>query len=177
MRIIAGTLKGKSILPPEGYKARPTTDFARQGLFNVLDNEYEFDDLKILDLFAGTGAIGYEFISRGAGKVVAVEMRPENAAFISATAAKLGVADKLQVVRHNVFEFLPICTLKFDIVFADPPYALSDLATLPDKVFAAEIIHPEGYFILEHPGDYSFESHPHFVKEKVYGNVHFSFFI
>lgn len=177
MRIIAGSLKGKTITPPENYQARPTTDFARQGLFNVLDNEYEFDDLKVLDLFAGTGAIGYEFISRGAGKVVAVEMRPENAAFISSQASQLGIAGKIQVVRHNVFEFLPICTLKFDIVFADPPYALSDLATLPDKVFAADIIHPEGYFILEHPDEYSFKDHPRFVKEKVYGNVHFSFFV
>ncbi|MCF0174698.1 MAG: RsmD family RNA methyltransferase, partial [Bacteroidales bacterium] len=137
MRIIAGTLKGKNIPIPENYKARPTTDFAREGLFNILDNEYEFEDLAILDLFAGTGAISYEFISRGAGSSICVEIKPENAAFISRTAAEIGIASRLSVVRHNVFEFLPLCTKKFDIVFADPPYALEGLDTLPDKVFEA----------------------------------------
>lgn len=176
MRIIAGSLKGKNIPVPENYKARPTTDFAREGLFNILDSEYEFDDLSILDLFAGSGAISYEFISRGAGSSICVEMRPENAAFISRTASDLGIAKKLSVVRHNVFEFLPICTKKFDIVFADPPYALEGLDTLPDKVFEAEVLHPGAYFILEHPDKYDFSSHPHFVKTRKYGNVHFTFF-
>ena len=175
MRIIGGALKGKEIRPPHGYSARPTTDFAKEGLFNVLDNEYEFADLKVLDLFGGTGAIAFEFASRGAGRVYSVEMARENASFIKKEAARLGLQN-VTMVRANVFDFLPLCHEKFDIVFADPPYALEGLDTLPDKVFAADIIHPECYFILEHPGTYSFKDHPHFVKEKTYGKVHFTFF-
>ncbi len=175
MRIIGGALKGKEIRPPHGYSARPTTDFAKEGLFNVLDNEYEFADLKVLDLFGGTGAIAFEFASRGAGRVYCVEMARENASFIKKEAARLGLQN-VTMVRANVFDFLPLCHEKFDIVFADPPYALEGLDTLPDKVFAADIIHPECYFILEHPGTYSFKDHPHFVKDKTYGKVHFTFF-
>ena len=175
MRIIGGKLKGKMILPPAGYKARPTTDFAREGLFNVLNNEYEFEGLKVLDLFGGTGAISYEFASRGASRVYCVEMTRENASFIKTEASRLGL-DNVTMVRDNVFDFLNVCREKFDIVFADPPYALEGLDQLPDKVFSRDILHPECYFILEHGDGHSFASHPHFVKEKVYGRVHFSFF-
>ena len=175
MRIIGGRLKGKTILPPAGYKARPTTDFAREGLFNVLDNEYEFEDLKVLDLFGGTGAIAFEFASRGASRVYSVEMARENASFIKREAARLGL-DNVTMVRDNVFDFLPVCHEKFDIVFADPPYALEGLETIPDKVFDRDILHPGCYFILEHGDGHSFASHRFFVKEKRYGRVHFSFF-
>lgn len=175
MRIIGGRLKGKGILPPRGYKARPTTDFAKEGLFNVLDNEYEFEDLKVLDLFSGTGSIAYEFASRGAARVCCVEMDRDNSAFVRREAARLGL-DNVTVVRDNVFEFLPVCREKYDIIFADPPYSLEGLETIPDKVFSMDILHPERYFILEHGDEHSFSSHPLFVKEKVYGRVHFSFF-
>ena len=176
MRIISGSLKGKTIDPPASFKARPTTDFAREALFDMIGNEYEFEDLKVLDLFGGTGAISYEFVSRGVGHVWTVEMNPIHAAFISSQARKLGIADKITVVRHTVFEFLPLCTEKFDIVFADPPYALDDLETIPDKVFAAGILHPDCWFVLEHGDEHSFTEHPHFLREKKYGRVHFSFF-
>lgn len=175
MRIIGGKLKGKAIVPPAGYGARPTTDFAKEGLFNILDNEYEFEGLAVLDLFGGTGAISFEFASRGAGEVYTVEMMPAHAGFIRSQASAFGLKN-INVVRHNVFEFLDICTKKFDIVFADPPYALEDLGELPDKVLGRNILHPGGYFILEHPGDRSFTEHPLFKKEKKYGNVHFTFF-
>ena len=175
MRIIGGALKGKQINPPAGYKARPTTDFAREGLFNVLGNEYEFEDLKVLDLFGGTGAISFEFASRGAARVYCVEMARENASFIKREAARLGLQN-VTMVRDNVFDFIPICTEKFDLIFADPPYALEGLETIPDKVLAQDILHPECYFILEHGDEHSFTTHPCFVKEKVYGRVHFSFF-
>ena len=145
MRISGGRLRGRQFFPPKGYKARPTTDFAKDGLFNILNNEYEFGDLKVLDLFGGTGAIPLEF-------------------------------DNVTVVHHNVFDFLEICTEKFDLIFADPPYAIDGLAGIPDKIFSHDLLHPGCYFILEHPGDYDFSSHPHFVKERCYGNVHFSFF-
>lgn len=175
MRIIGGALKGKTINPPYNYKARPTTDFAREGLFNVLNNEYEFEDLKVLDLFGGTGAISYEFASRGAARVYCVEMSRENASFIKTEAERLGLANVV-MVRDNVFDFLPVCKEKFDIVFADPPYALEGLDSIPDKVFERDILHPGCYFILEHGDEYSFRDHPYFIKEKTYGRVHFSFF-
>lgn len=175
MRIIGGRLKGKTILPPMGYKARPTTDFAREGLFNILGNEYEFEDLKVLDLFGGTGAIAFEFASRGAARVYCVEMARENASFIKTEAMRLGLKN-VTMVRDNVFDFLPICREKFDIIFADPPYALDGLETIPDKVLSQDILHPECYFILEHGDEHSFKEHPCFVKERCYGRVHFSFF-
>jgi len=175
MRIIGGSLKGKTILPPAGYKARPTTDFAKEGLFNILDNEYEFEDLKVLDLFGGTGSIAFEFASRGAARVYCVEMARENASFIKTEAARLGLGN-VTMVRDNVFDFLPICREKFDLVFADPPYALDGLERLPDLVFGQDLLHPGCYFILEHGDEHSFASHPRFKKERHYGRVHFSFF-
>lgn len=175
MRIIGGSHKGKIIRLPQKYSARPTTDFAKEGLFNVLANEYEFEDLKVLDLFGGTGAISFEFASRGASRVYCVEMSRDNASFIKTEADRLGLKN-VTMVRDNVFDFLPICREKFDIVFADPPYALEGLETIPDRVFENDIVYPERYFILEHGDEHSFADHPRFVKEKVYGRVHFSFF-
>ena len=175
MRIIGGKLKGKTILPPAGYKARPTTDFAREALFNILDNEYEFEDLKVLDLFGGTGAVSFEFGSRGVGRVWCVEMARENASFIKREAQRLGL-DNVTMVRDNVFDFLTVCHEKFDIIFADPPYALEGLETIPDKVLDRDILHPDCYFILEHGGEHDFSSHPRFFKEREYGRVHFTFF-
>ena len=175
MRIIGGSLKGRNILPPAGYKARPTTDFAKEGLFNTLVNEFDFDGIAVLDLFGGTGSISFEFISRGCRDAVCVEMAPANASFISRTASSIGV-EGLKVVHSNVFDFLNICTRDFDIVFADPPYALEGLETIPDKVLSKGLVRPEGYFILEHPAGFSFADHGCFVKERKYGNVHFSYF-
>ena len=142
MRIIGGRLKGRSVEPPVGYAARPTTDFAREGLFNVLNNEYEFEDLKVLDLFGGTGAVSFEFASRGAENVWCVEMSRENAAFIRREASRLGLRN-VTVVHDNVFDFLNVCHEKFDIIFADPPYALEGLETIPDKVLDRDILHPD----------------------------------
>lgn len=176
MRIIGGRLKGQTIKLPVSYAARPTTDFAREGLFNILGNEYEFEDLKVLDLFGGTGAISYEFASRGASRAYCVEMSRDNASFIKTEAVRLGL-DNVTMVRDNVFDFLPVCREKFDVIFADPPYALEGLETIPDKVFARDILHPGCYFILEHGDGHSFRNHPYFVKERSYGRVHFTFFV
>ena len=158
-----------------GYSARPTTDYAREALFNIIDNEYEFDDLKVLDLFGGTGAVSFEFGSRGVGRVYCVEMARENATFIKREAERLGLSN-VTMVRDNVFDFLPLCREKFDIIFADPPYALEGLDSIPDKVFSRDILHPDCYFILEHGGEHSFKDHPRFFKERSYGRVHFTFF-
>lgn len=175
MRIIGGKLKGKSVATPPEFKARPTTDYAKEALFNILDNEFEFDGLNVLDLFGGTGSISYEFASRGAGHVWCVEMNPSYANFIKSQAKSLGLGN-LTAVHHNVFDFIPLCKEKFDIVFADPPYALEGLETIPDKVLEAGLVYPERYLILEHGDEHSFTGHPCFVKEKHYGRVHFSFF-
>lgn len=176
MRIIGGRLKGRQICPPMGYGARPTTDFAREGLFNVLDNEYDFEGMKVLDLFGGTGAVAFEFASRGAAKVYSVEMSRGNATFIKTEADRLGLGNVV-MVRDNVFDFLTVCHERFDIIFADPPYALEGLETLPDKIFDRNILYDGNYFVLEHGDEHSFASHPHFKKEKRYGRVHFSFFV
>ena len=186
MRIIGGKLRGRSITPPREYKARPTTDFAKEGLFNILDNIYDFDGLQVLDLFGGAGSISFEFASRGAAGVHCIEMNPDNARFIRQHTHALGLDKIITVVHHNVFDFLPLCRKSFDVVFADPPYALDGVGSLPDKIFSTawpgedgteqRLLYPDGYFILEHSSAYDFKDHPHFFKEKKYGAVHFSFF-
>ena len=175
MRIIGGTLRGKAIMPPSGYAARPTTDYAKEGLFNTLVNELDFESVSMLDLFSGTGSISYEAASRGCTDIISVEMNPSNARFIKQTVASLGIKG-MQVVHHNVFDFLTICTKKFDFVFADPPYAIDNLAGIPEKIFSADILNEGAMLVMEHPGTFSFKDHPYFVKEKKYGNVHFSYF-
>lgn len=180
MRVIGGILKGRSIMPPSGFRARPTTDFAKEGLFNTLDNGYDLSAVRVLDLFSGTGSISYEFASRGVQEIYSVEMNPLHASFIKKCAAQFRIGG-MHVVRHNVFDFLDICKIDFDIIFADPPYDLEGLDTLPDKVLGyhepcGSLLRDGGVFILEHPGTYLFAGHPGFVKEKKYGNVHFSFF-
>lgn len=191
MRIIGGRLKGKSILPPNNYQARPTTDFAKEGLFNILINEFDIESLSVLDLFSGTGSISMEFASRGCTDIISIEMNPLHTRFIKQCATTFKIKG-MQVIRYNVFDFLKICTKSFDIVFADPPYSIEGLDTIPDRVFGLlpsmeensadeknitrNLVNDGGYLILEHPADYSFENHTFFVKEKKYGNVHFSFF-
>ena len=162
-------------MPPAGYAARPTTDFAKEGLFNTLVNEIDFEEMAMLDLFSGTGSISYEAASRGCRDIVSVEMNPANARFIKQTAASLGIKG-MQVVHHNVFDFLNICTKKFDFVFADPPYALPQLSELPDRVFGSKLLKPEGLFVLEHGRNNDFKEHPFFLEQRTYGSVNFSFF-
>jgi 16S rRNA (guanine(966)-N(2))-methyltransferase RsmD len=173
MRVITGSARGRKLITLEGDDVRPTTDIVKEAMFSII--QFEVEGSRVLDLFGGTGAISYEFASRGASMVYCVEMLPLHSNFIRSQAAKFGLKN-MTVVRHNVFEFLEICREKFDIVFADPPYALDDLASIPDKVFARNILHPGAYFILEHPKEFDFSSHAYFLKEKKYGNVHFSFF-
>ena len=175
MRIIGGRLRGKAVNPPAGYKARPTTDFAREGLFNVLDNEYEFEDLKVLDLFGGTGAVAFEFASRGAARVWSVEMARENASFIKTEARRLGL-DNVTMVRDNVFDFLSVCHERFDIVFADPPYECEHYDLLVEAVFEQKLLKENGIFVLEHDKRKDYSTHPHFYDHRNYGKVNFSFF-
>lgn len=175
MRIIGGTLKGKNILPPANFGARPTTDFAKEGLFNILINEFNIEDLSVLDLFSGTGSISFEFASRGCTDIISIEMNPAHSKFIKQV-AKTYKINGMQVIHHNAFDFINICTKKFDIIFADPPYSIEGLQDIPTKIFEKSLLLPDGYLILEHPGTFNFSNSPNFIKEKKYGNVHFSFF-
>jgi 16S rRNA (guanine(966)-N(2))-methyltransferase RsmD len=174
MRIIGGSLRGKTIHPAD-LVARPTTDFAKEGLFNVLINSYDLEQVKVLDLFGGSGSISFEFASRGCPDVTCVEMNPKNASLIKTTVEQLHLAS-IRVVRHNVFDFLTICTQKYDIIFADPPYDLKGVDTLPQKIGERDLLQPQGAFILEHSSSFDFSGSQGFRKMKKYGNVHFSFF-
>ena len=175
MRIISGILRGKQIRPPSNFKARPTTDFAKESLFNILIHQYNLEALDVLDLFAGTGSISYEFASRGAQSVVAIEMAAKHFKFIQETVRNLQL-DQITVLRTDAFRYLHKPIQSFDIIFADPPYDHPDLADLPDLVMATDILNNEGVFILEHPGNYSFTAHPRFLQHRKYGGVNFTFF-
>ena len=175
MRIIGGNLRGKRITPPANYQARPTTDFAKEGLFNMLANEFDFGEIAVLDLFSGTGSISYEFASRGCSDIISIEMNPLHTRFIKQCVTQFKIRG-MQVTRYNAFEFIDICRKRFDIIYADPPYSIQGLDTIPERIFANGLVKENGYLILEHPGTFDFTGHPCFVKEKRYGNVHFSFF-
>jgi len=175
LRIISGTHKGRLIKPPAGLKVRPTTDLARESLFNILNNIIDLAELKVLDLFAGTGSISYEFASRGAQTVHAVEVKPAHAAFISKTARKINMPG-LKVFRCDVRKFLSRPAENYDIIFADPPYKLDWLADIPLLVLDSGCLIPGGMFILEHPRDYNFSANRLFTGQRKYGSVNFSFF-
>ena len=175
MRIIGGRYKGRRINPPSNFQARPTTDFAREGLFNILNNRVEFESINVLDLFSGTGSISYEFASRGALTVHIVETDPRHIAGIKKILKELDLQN-VRPIHIDVRAYLKTCTAKYDIVFADPPYELSWLKELPDLVTQAGVIKADGFFILEHPRDLNFDSHKLFFEHRNYGGVNFSFF-
>ncbi len=175
MRIIAGTLRGRRLEPPQNLPVRPTTDMARESLFNILNNYVDYEECAVMDLFAGTGAVSLEFISRGAREVTSIDINAQCTDFIKRCAAKFGVGN-LHVVRADVFDLLKRANRKFDIVFADPPYAIEGLASLPDLVFERGVLTDDGIFVLEHPREYCFEEHPHFWQHRAYGKVNFTFF-
>jgi 16S rRNA (guanine(966)-N(2))-methyltransferase RsmD len=175
VRIIRGTYRGKQIHPPKGFKSRPTTDFAKEGLFNILTNQLDMEELDVLDLFSGTGSITYEFASRGARSVVAVESDQQNFRFIRSVCETLGL-DQVSVIRGDVFRFLQQPVQSFDLIFADPPYDHPQLEEIPGMVFAHEFLTGGGMFILEHPATHRFSAHPRFHEQRKYGSVHFSFF-
>ena len=175
MRIIAGSLKGRRLNPPANLPVRPTTDMARESLFNILNNYVDFEDCTVMDLFSGTGAVAVDFVSRGAREVTAVDINNACTEYIKSEAAKLNLKN-LHVVRTDVFDLLKRAYKKFDIVFADPPYALEGIEKLPDLIFEHGLLNEDGIFILEHPREYSFEEHPHFWQHRNYGKVNFTFF-
>jgi len=175
MRIISGIYGGRRLSPPKNITARPTTDFAKESLFNLLNNRMDFEGIDVLDLFAGTGGIGIECVSRGAREVTAVEIAHVQQNWIITCCRQLGIRN-LSVIRGDVFKFLSACRTKYDLVFADPPYALEALPTLPDVILERELLKENGWLVIEHGKDTDFTSHPKHVETRTYGSVHFSFF-
>jgi 16S rRNA (guanine(966)-N(2))-methyltransferase RsmD len=175
LRIIGGKYKGRRIVPPRGFKARPTTDFARESLFNILNNRVDFEVISVLDLFSGTGSISYEFASRGAKEVHLVEMDMRHISGIRGIIKELGITN-IKTIHIDVKAYLKTCIVRYDVVFADPPYELSWLKEIPDLVTGSGIVKEDGFFILEHPRDMSFSSHKLFFEHRNYGGVNFSFF-
>ena len=181
MRVVAGKYKGKRWDVPHTFKARPTTDFAKESLFNILTSVYvDFSDSpSALDLFCGTGSISLEFLSRGCSPVVSVEKDHKHYQYLRRIATELRDPE-WQTIMGDVSRFLPSCTRQFDIIFADPPYTLEWIDQIPDLIFDQRpkpLLNPQGgVFILEHGRTQDFTSHPNFVEHRNYGSVNFSFF-
>lgn len=176
MRVISGIYKRRRFDVPHTFKARPTTDFAKENLFNVLMNYLDFEEgVTALDLFAGTGSISIELVSRGCDRVISVEKDPQHHAFISKVMKEVKT-DRCLPLLGDVFRYIEKCNEQFDFIFADPPYALKELSTIPQKIFEYKLLKPEGLFVLEHGKDLSFEQDPHFIEQRHYGSVNFSFF-
>lgn len=174
MRIIGGQFKGRSIIAPGNLPVRPTTDFAKEGLFNILNNRIDFEETKFLDLFCGTGNISWEMASRGCKNVTCVDENVNCYAFITKTAEKFNL-NGLKAYRADVWKFCATSMEKFDLIFADPPFNHEKTATLPDLIFEKGLLNEDGILIIEHPKDISFAEHPNFKEERKYGKIHFSF--
>ncbi len=175
MRIISGTFKGRKLHPPNNLPLRPTTDFAKEALFNVLNNLVDYESIGVLDLFAGTGSISIEFVSRGCKRVTSVEKEPRCLSFIHRTGMELKI-ENLFPVKANVFTFVKQTFDTWDLIFADPPYDLPQLPDLPELVLSGTLLVSGGLFILEHPKKYDFSGVSGFEQHRNYGEVNFTFF-
>lgn len=175
MRIIGGSLKGRKFQPSAKFKGRPTTDFAREALFNILTHRVDLPGCHVLDLFAGTGALTYEFASRGAARVTAVEKDFSSCSFIRSTLKTLGIEGGA-VVRDDVYRFLTLPQATYDVVIADPPYDDQHLGQLPQRVKNSGCLSEGGLFILEHGAEHKFSTEDGCDETRRYGAVHFSFF-
>ncbi|MCR9289130.1 MAG: RsmD family RNA methyltransferase [Bacteroidetes bacterium] len=177
MRIIGGKFKGRKFYPPaKNWPTRPTTDFSKEGLFNILQNNLDFEDLKVLDLFGGTGNHSYEFISRGCSDVTYVDKFYGCVSFVKKTSETLDIQDNLKIFKADVFKFIKRTQEKYDYIFAGPPYPLPTLDTIPDEIFKHELLKENGWFVLEHNPNHDFTDHEHFLMARNYGTTIFSFF-
>ena len=176
MRIIRGKYKTRRYPVPKNFPSRPTTDFAKEGLFNILEHQYMSEDMDILDLCAGTGNISIEFLSREAGRVIAVDKNFNAYKHMKSMAAKLECTDKLTVIKSDILKFVSKTDKQFDLIFADPPYKYVDHEILAEQVFERNLLKEDGVLIVEHGRETSLESITHFKFMRIYGNVHFSFF-
>lgn len=175
MRIITGKYKGRHFDVSRTFKARPTTDFAKENIFNVLNGYIDFEGLSALDLFAGTGSISLELFSRGCSQVVSIEADRDHAAFIRQCLQKIGEENGM-VIRGDVFRYLKSCRQQFDFIFADPPYALDKLPEIPSLVLNNDVLKTDGIFVLEHGKHNDFSANEYFKEHRTYGSVNFSIF-
>ncbi len=176
MRVITGKYKGRHFDIPRTFKARPTTDFAKENLFNVLNSYIDWDAEPVaLDLFAGTGSITLELLSRGCSRVISIEKDPLHFKFIKSFIDKLQDLNAIPI-KGDVFKYLSQCREKFDFIFADPPYVLTEISELPDMVLERDLLREDGLLVVEHGKDHDFSQHPRFVEHRQYGSVNFSFF-
>lgn len=175
MRIVGGKYKGRHFTPGKKFKARPTTDMAKESLFNILQNTISFEDIKVLDLFAGTGSISFEFASRGCTDIISVENNFSHVRFIKETIEALQ-EKSIRIVKTNAFVFAEHFKEQYDLIFADPPYDMRNFSEVPGLIFNNNLLREGGLFILEHSGDYDFSKLPQFKSLRKYGSVHFSFF-
>lgn len=176
MRIIRGRFKTRRYTIPKKFPSRPTTDFAKEGLFNILENRLDLFDLDILDLCAGTGNISFEFLSREAGHVTSVDNNYNCVRHISQMSKNFGCEEEIDIVKSDLLKFLRNCEEKFDLIFADPPYAFKYYEELVDTVFEKDLLKENGILIVEHGKETSLENKTHFAFSRKFGNVHFSFF-
>ena len=175
MRIIGGSLKGLRLNPPKNLPVRPTTDLAKEALFNILLNQIEFDDIKVLDLFSGTGNISLEFASRGAREVISVDRSIQCIHYLKDTARQHKL-EQIKTFKADVFKYLQLETEQYDLIFADPPYDLNQIPEIPKIIFEKNLVAPGGLLIVEHQSMQNLSQHPAFVEQRKYGHSSFSFF-
>lgn len=177
LRIIGGKYKGRLIHPHKSFRERCTTDLAKESLFNIINNNFFFEEIKVLDLFSGTGNISYEFASRGCTDITLVDINYKNIAFIKKTAKELNLTGNgIKAIQSNAFRFIKFCKTTYDIIFADPPYRAEGIESLPDLIFDNKLLKKDGWLIIEHSKTINFSEHPDFFEKRTYGNVNFSFF-
>ncbi len=174
MRIISGTHKGKIIKVPKGLPVRPTTDFAKEALFNILANKIDFENTTVLDLFSGTGHISLEFASRGSKSITGVDKNVQCVVFLKSISKELNF--DINAIKDDVFDFLKKNKLKFDLIFADPPYDLENISSINELIFTNDLLNEKGILIIEHGPKTNLESCAGFTRHRKYGNVNFSFF-
>ena len=177
MRIVGGKFGGRRFTPPSSTPARPTTEVAKDGLFNILNNMMDIEGAQCCDIFGGTGSISYELISRGAAYSTLIERDQGNISFIKKTAQTLGIEKQLQIIKGDVFKFMKQSTEQYDFIFAGPPYALQNIDDIPMLVFEKNMLAADGIFVLEHTPRNDYQQHPNFKRMKNYGTTVFSFFM
>jgi len=175
LRIISGKYKGKRISVPRQFRFRPTTDFAKENLFNIISNYFDFEKLSVLELFAGTGSISFEFASRGCIDIDLVEADYKTYMFIDKVISSLNL-ERINPIKADVFKFIKYCRKTYDIIFADPPFKLEQIDILPSLIFENNLLKEKGWFILEHSKKHDFVRYPYYFDCRVYGSVNFSFF-
>jgi len=175
LRVVSGIYKGRNIQPTKNFRARPTTDFAKVGLFNILANYFDFETIRVLDLFSGTGSISFEFASRGCKSIELVENDRVHAAFIKKVIRDWKITG-INVSETSVFNYIKFPRARFDIIFCDPPYDMEGIEKIPLNILGKDLLTEEGWFIMEHSGKFKFDKVEGFREVRNYGSVHFSFF-